>query len=217
MDLGVIWGGLTSVVAIAYLWLDGVALGAGVLLPTATRRRDRDGMWAAAARPRPSALGALAIVGVLILGGAPAGVQQIWQGIALPVAGMALALGLRVGMLRMAQPDRYLRLWDGLLCASCSLTCFCQGVLGASVVDVIATGAGQPVVARTGLAAMTPVALLSGVAAVLGYALLAAVWLAVTTNGDLRRRMRYFATALALGFLALVSMLVLMIPVGLEA
>jgi len=208
-----IWAGLLAFAVLAYVVLDGFDLGVGILFAAERRKSDRDTMVNSIAPMWDGNETWLVLGGGGLFAVFPLAYAVIMPALYPVILGMLFGLifrGVAFELRFRARTAVGQRLWDLSFFGGSALAALCQGLAlggllqGIHVVDRHYAGGWFDW--------LTPFTALCGVAVVVGYAWLGACWLIWRTEGELQRRARRRAAALAVGMLALIVAVSLWTP-----
>lgn len=206
--LSLIWALLFAFGVLAYVVLDGLDLGTGILFLLERDRASRDVMVNSIAPVWDGNETWLVFGGVGLYAMFPTVYAVVLPAFYPLVIVMLIGLILRGVSLefRFRATSSGLFWWDVAFCGGSLMAAFAQGLVlggllqGVRVADNAYAGAWWDW--------LTPFSLLCGVAVVVGYTLLGACWLVWRTEGELQEKSRLYAKKLALatlGFIVLVS------------
>jgi len=208
-----IWAGLLAFAVLAYVVLDGFDLGVGILFAAERRKNDRDTMVNSIAPMWDGNETWLVLGGGGLFAVFPLAYAVIMPALYPVILGMLFGLifrGVAFELRFRARTAVGQRLWDLSFFGGSALAALCQGLALGSLLQ------GIHVVDRHYAGGwfdwLTPFTALCGVAVVVGYAWLGACWLIWRTEGELQRRARRRAAALAVGMLALIVAVSLWTP-----
>jgi len=205
VDLPTVWFVAIAVLWTGYFVLEGFDFGVGTLLPVLGRGRDRD----ADRRVVINAIGPvwdgnevwlITAIGAMFAA-FPAWYAATLSGFYLPVLLIIVALigrGVAFEYRGKVDDPRWRARWDAAIIAGSAVPAFVWGVVFANIVRGVELGADG--VVRSGLLdLLTPYALVGGLATLALFVLHGAVFLALKTDGPVRRRARGAARAVAPG------------------
>ena len=206
--LSLIWALLFAFGVLAYVVLDGLDLGTGILFLFERDRASRDVMVNSIAPVWDGNETWLVFGGVGLYAMFPTVYAVVLPAFYPLIIAMLIGLILRGVSLefRFRATSSGLFWWDVAFCGGSLMAAFAQGLVlggllqGVRVADNAYAGAWWDW--------LTPFSLLCGVAVVVGYTLLGACWLVWRTEGELQAKNRLYAKRLALatlGFIILVS------------
>ncbi|MGG1947504.1 cytochrome d ubiquinol oxidase subunit II [Trinickia sp. NRRL B-1857] len=180
------WLAELAVALAAYVAVDGIELGIGILSGFAATASWRDRMVASMAPVEDRHGTWLVVAGTFLFGAFPAIYSIAFPALYVPLSAMLAGFIMRFAaseLRRKAHPAR--RLWDHVLFAGSLLAAFAQGV----AIGTCAKGVPLDRVHCTGneFAWASVFPLWSGIGAVLCYAMLGAGWLALDGAADLHR------------------------------
>jgi len=197
MDLPTVWFVAIAVLWTGYFVLEGFDFGVGMLLPVLGRGSDAD------RRVVINAIGPvwdgnevwlITAVGAMFAA-FPAWYAGLLSGFYLPVLLVVLALiarGVAFEYRGKVDDPRWRARWDAAIVTGSAVPAFCWGLVFANVVRGVQLGPDR--VVRSGLTdLLNPYALVGGVATLALFVLHGAVFLALKTDGPVRRRARAVA------------------------
>ena len=210
MDLPTIWFVAIAVLWTGYFVLEGFDFGVGILLPVLGRGRHRE----ADRRVVINAIGPvwdgnevwlITAIGAMFAA-FPAWYASVLSGFYLPVLLVVVALigrGVAFEYRGKVDDPRWRARWDRVIVAGSAVPAFTWGLVFANIVRGVELGPDG--VVTSGLADLLgPYALLGGLATLALFTLHGAVFLALKTDGPVRRRARAAARAVIAAAAALV-------------
>jgi cytochrome bd ubiquinol oxidase subunit II len=213
--LPVIWAGLIATAVALYVILDGFDLGIGILFPGARKEEERDQMMNSIAPFWDGNETWLVLGGGGLWVAFPQAYAVIMPAMYLPVIIMLLALifrGVSFEFRAVSKPNH--QLWDYAFFGGSAVAAFAQGVILGALIQGVTVVDGKFGGGPFDWA--TPFALLCGVGLVAGYGLLGSAWLVAKTDGAVQARARGQARVLLLAVLALIAVVSLWTPLGIE-
>jgi cytochrome d ubiquinol oxidase subunit II len=199
VELTTFWFGLIAVLWIGYFVLEGFDFGVGMLLPVVSRDElDRQVVLRSIGPVWDGNEVWLLVAGGATFAAFPEWYASLFSGCYLPLLLILVGLIVRGIALeyRAKLPDpTWRRRWDIALTASSVVPSLLWGVAFANIVRGVAMDADHEVTASF-WSLLNPYALLGGVVTLVLFALHGAVFLALKTDGDVRRRSAALATKL---------------------
>jgi cytochrome d ubiquinol oxidase subunit II len=206
MDLVTIWAAIVALVMILYVVLDGIALGVGILFPTAKDEKEKDLLMGTIAPVWDANQTWLVFGGGAIFACFPVVYGVLSSALYIPLMTFLAGLIFRGVAFEFRANARSKEKWNRAFFGGSLLAVFSQGLtLGGILTGISVKGghfAGGP------LDWLNPFSVMVGVALVPGYCLLASCYLLLKTTGEVReraiRQARLSAWAV-MGFMAIVT------------
>ena len=213
IDLPTIWAGITGLVVLLYVLLDGFDLGIGLLFPFFVHKGDREVMLNTVAPVWDANETWLVLGGACLYGVFPVAYSTLLPAVYLPVVGMLCGLIFRgVAFEIRAKARRTQNLWDLAFIMGSATATFCQGVILGTLLQGIQIVDGK--FAGDAFAWVSPFPVFCGLGLLVTYATLGCGWLVMKTDGDLQRRIRVLLKPALLVLLAIIGIISLWTVLG---
>jgi len=203
IDYALIWAGLIAFAVLAYIVLDGFALGVGILFPWVKGQDHRDQMMNSVVPVWDGNETWLVLGGGGLFAVFPLAYSIIMPALYAPFIAMLLALVFRGVAFEFRFKSRdHQWFWDLAFAGGSIVAAFAQGVaMGALVQGISVEGRAY---AGGWWDWLSPFSLLTGLALVVGYALLGATWLMLKTEGHVAQQASRAARMLGIVLLGLI-------------
>lgn len=209
LDLVHVWAALIAFAILAYVVLDGMDLGVGLLFPFFPGRERRDVLMNSVAPVWDGNETWLVLGGGGLFAAFPLAYAIVMPALYPPIIAMLLGLifrGVAFEFRFRAETDPGKRWWSYCFAVGSFVAAFAQGITAGALVQ------GIEVSGRAYAGGwwdwLTPFTLFCGLAVICAYALLGAAWLILKTEGEIQAKMfrlfpaPFFATLGALGVLS---------------
>jgi cytochrome d ubiquinol oxidase subunit II len=203
IDFPLIWALLILFALMAYVVLDGLDLGVGILFPFIAGEANRDIMMHSVAPVWDGNETWLVLAGGGLFAVFPLAYAIIMPALYIPIFLMLLALVFRGVAFEFRFKERGKpTFWDVAFAGGSTVAAFAQGMILGGILEGIQVDGRS--YAGGALDWLSPFSIFTGVAVVIGYALLGSTWLVMKTEGEVYQKAKRYAPRLLL--LVLVSM-----------
>jgi len=201
-----VWTAVLALGIFAYVLLDGLVLGVGILMAFAPDERRRELMLSAVAPHWDGNEAWLVGLGAVLWGAFPIVFSTLTSAFLLPILLMTAGLIVRrIACICRFKLETGCSICDACFCAGSLVVAFTQGVIVGGLVDGLPLSGDRYVGGEFGW--ISVFAVVCGIGLCFGYGLLGASWVFHKSEGDLRDEARQFVEHVAGGLLAFYSFL----------